>query len=94
MIYVGDVGTILDIVLTGETITGATSYTTFLRKPVSKEVATLTAAVEGSDTIRYTTVADDINEPGTWKIQGYIDDLNGWSGHTTIGEFEVEPPLG
>ncbi len=93
MIFVGDIGTNIDIVLTGEVITGAAGYSMLLRKPSSKEVVTVTAGIEGTDTIRYTTIADDIDEAGTWRVQGYLDDFAGWSGYTTIGEFEVSAAL-
>lgn len=93
MIFVGDVGTNIDLVVTGETITGASAYAMYLRKPISQDVVEVVATTEGTDTIRYVTQSGDIDEAGTWKKQGHITGLTGWSGHTTIAEFEVRPTL-
>jgi len=46
---------------------------------------------DGTDgLIRYTTIADDLDEVGPWQVQAKVE-LPAWEGHTSIVDFSVYP---
>ena len=61
-IYSGDVG-VLVIVNCGETITGATGLLLKVRLPDKTEVE-WTPTIEGTDSLKYTTVEGDLTQVG------------------------------
>ena len=90
-IYVhnGDVGTAfrLTIVNTAGTAidvsTATTKYIYFQDPTGAKVQKTAAFTTNGSDgKIQYTTIAGDIDEVGTWMIQGYVE--------TSLGKFWTE----
>jgi hypothetical protein len=85
-IYQGDVGTqiILDC---GSDISTATVRKIKARKP-SGALVEWNAAASGSNSITYTTQANDIDEAGSWSIQAYIE-LPGWAGRGETFTFSV-----
>ena len=97
-VRVGDVGTIFEMSITscGE-IVDISSATlreiTFVKPDGTKVAQTAVFSTDGIDgKIRYTIVAGDIDMPGTWKTQGYVESVSGkW--HTTVDTFEVEDNL-
>jgi hypothetical protein len=77
-IYVGDIGTEITIDL-GEDISAATVMRIDVIKG-DKTTAQWAAAASGSTAIQYLTVADDLNVPGVYLLNAYIE-LPGWKGH-------------
>ena len=84
--FVGDVGTDI-IVNCGVNITGATGTKILYYKPsgVSGE---WTADVYQSNYLKYTTVAGDFDEAGTYRIQAKLT-LTGWTGRGETDMFKV-----
>ena len=55
---------------------------------------TATFYTDGTDgIIQYTTVDGDLDVVGEWQAQAYVAGLSGWTGHSTIHRFRVEPNL-
>lgn len=77
-IHVGDIGTVFQITLTdcnvAVDLTGYTNLDMIFLKPdgtvVVKDAAIFGLASDGI--IRYTTIANDLDQVGTWKIQAEI----------------------
>ena len=93
-IFNGDIGTKIEIAVTDPDgvamdISAATVIRIYYIDP-DGTVGFWTAIIKvaTTDTIQYTTIADDISVSGTWKIQGYTA-LAAWTGRTTIGELTV-----
>lgn len=93
-IHLGDIGTIFEVTLKDDSglvdLTGATTTELYFKKPGNKTL-TKTAIPDGDPTtgiLRYTTIADDLDTVGWWKIQAYIV-LPGGSWKSDIGTFEV-----
>lgn len=84
--YVGDVGTDI-IVDCGSTITGATDLKLKVKKPDGSTVE-WTAAIDGTDNLKYTTIAGDFNLAGTYFLQSSLT-LGGWSGLGEVAQFVV-----
>lgn len=97
-IHVGDVGTVLERTVTDNgvvvNISSATVRQFKLRKP-SGAVLTKTAmfSSDGSDgKLRYTTIADDIDQAGQWSLQVYLEMPTGkWNSDVAV--FDVYPNL-
>lgn len=94
-IHLNDVGTRLGVTVkeggSVVDISGATATKQIkLYKPsgttVTKDADFTTDGTDGK--MEYVTVADDLDEVGVWRIQGYLS-FDGWTGHTDISEFEV-----
>ena len=98
-IHVGDVGTqLLGTVTDDEVavdISGATTKVFLFTKPdgtqINRTANFLTTGTDGK--LQYTTVANDLDLEGEWKIQGHIAMPSGnW--HTKISRFTVLGNLG
>lgn len=93
-IHVGDIGTVFRITVQESDvaldISDATTLQMLFYKP-NRTVATKTAVFtdDGTDgQIQYTTVEDDLDQSGTWKVQARITTPDGvWS--SSIGRFKV-----
>lgn len=92
-----DIGTVLKVTLMeGDailSIAAASVRKIKLRKP-SGEVVEKTASLftDGTDGIMtYTTIADDLDETGEWKIQAYVEIGGHW--HSSTDTFRVFPNL-
>ena len=90
-IYVhnGDIGTVfeLTIVDTDDTAvdvsTAAVKYIYFQDPTGTRMRKTATFTTDGTDgKIEYVTIAGDIDEVGTWQVQGYVE--------TSLGKFYTE----
>lgn len=95
-IHVGDVGTVFEMTVydDGNTIVDLSaniSIELHFLKPGSttKIEKTATLSTDGTDgKIKYTTITDDLDTAGTWKIQGKVETAAGiW--HTDISTFVV-----
>lgn len=86
-IHLGDVGTIIQITITDCSgtaidISNATNIEFVFKKPSGASITrTGLFVTDGTDgLVKYTLIADDIDEIGTWKIQVNITASNGsWS---------------
>jgi hypothetical protein len=79
--FVGDIGTVITVD-TGNDLTAATTTDLKVRKP-SGATTTWTGAVVNDNYISYTTVEDDFDEAGTYRLQSYVVSPSGtWFGDT------------
>ncbi len=80
--------------LTGDQndITDATEVLIVAQKPDETEVE-WTGEVSGTTVVRYTTVADDLDQEGVWLLQAKVTTLDGvWLGNTV--SLPVYPAFG
>ncbi|RLA38665.1 MAG: hypothetical protein DRR06_20380 [Gammaproteobacteria bacterium] len=94
-IHLNDVGTVFEVTLVESDvvvdISTATTLTIKFKKSDGATVMTKTASfsTDGTDgRLQYTSVADDLDQTGPWKLQAYVI-MPSWTGHSSIGEFEV-----
>lgn len=78
-IHKGDIGTIFEVTLKDDVaivdVSSATTKEIFFRKPDGTTVLTKAAEfkTDGTDgIIQYTTILDDLDSVGGWKIQGHV----------------------
>jgi hypothetical protein len=94
-IHVGDIGTVFehtikdcDVVVD---ISSATTQEVYFQRPNNgiADAHTTSFKTDGTDGIvQYSTVADDLDEAGTWKIQFHVIMPSGeW--HSDIQKFKV-----
>ena len=69
-IYVADLGTIITLDCK-EDISDGDVFTIEVKKPSGTEV-TWTAALSGTDSVTYTTIAGDFDESGTYCLQAKV----------------------
>jgi hypothetical protein len=105
-IHVGDIGTEIRVQVTDEDgsvvdVSAAATRTLTLLPPGAAAVVVKTATAgsiqDPSKTgvlgwMHYTTVADDLDTPGWWTVQAYVD-LGSWQGHTAMEKFQVKATL-
>jgi hypothetical protein len=100
-IYQGDIGTALQLTITEDgsavDVSAVGNAYIKLRTPDGR-LLTKNATLPNGGTdglIQYVTQADDLNVPGRWRIQGYLTNLGGWTGHTSEGKpFPVLQVIG
>jgi hypothetical protein len=86
----GDIGTEINVDMQ-EDITGATVTKFKVRRP-DGAVVEWTAEKDGLENLRYYTLANDLSQIGTYKLQPYVE-LPAWKGHGAVVEFKVLPTL-
>ncbi len=90
-----DIGTVLTTTIKDGTsivdISGATTKDIILGKPDGTSLTNAgTFTTDGTDgKIYYTTILNDLDQIGWWKIQGYIVSSSGGEWRSDIGNFEV-----
>jgi hypothetical protein len=84
--YVGDIGTDL-VVDTCEPITTATTTDLRIMKP-DGNLFTWTGAVYDTTKIKYTVIAGDFDQAGTYRLQAYVV-MPGWTGRGDTVFFKV-----
>ena len=97
-IHEGDIGTVFEItVMDGDDVVPIQTATT--KEIVFEKPSTVTVTQDGvfvtdgtDGMLKYTTILDDLNETGLWKIQAYVE-MPGWEGHSDIGKFRVHKNL-
>lgn len=97
--HVGDIGTIFEVTITdrdGVAINLATASTLSIifAKP-SGATVTKTATLSGDGTdgkIRYASIADDLDVPGVWQLQGFVIDSS-YENYSDTTTFQVRPNL-
>lgn len=93
-IHQEDIGTAFTVTVQDDAvvvnISAATTKQIKFKKPsgtvVTKDGAFVTDGTDGK--LRYTTVADDLDEDGKWYLQVYLV-LTNWTGHSDWGDFVV-----
>jgi hypothetical protein len=85
--YVGEVGTVL-IIDCRQNITCATDTKLRIKKPDGIIVEKI-ATIYGTDSLSYTLVAGDFDQPGVYKLQSSLT-IGGWSGDGETTSFRVE----
>lgn len=97
-IHLDDIGTIFRVTLMDDTVaadvSGATEMYIIFSKPSGTTVQkTAVHYTDGTDgIIQYTTIADDLDETGNWKLQARVTLPSGtWSSDTQ--KFKVYPNL-
>jgi len=97
-IRVGNIGTIFEATIQEASVAVNISTTTvkqFIFKKPDGTIVTKTAqfVTDGTDgKLKYTTLANDLDLPGTWKIQANVT-MPAWAGKTSIGSFKVSTNL-
>ena len=85
-LYQNDIGTIFTIDC-GSDISGAINTRLLIRKPDGTLVE-WTAVTYDSNYLRYTTVAGDLDQVGSYKLQATLN-INNWSGRGETTSFTV-----
>lgn len=88
-LYVGDVGTVITVNLQSD-ISAATKLELHVWKPGAAAAVVWTGELEGDDSIRYEVQANDLNVPGKYTLQAYVE-LPEWQGHGNSVTFNVWP---
>ena len=79
--YVGDTGTVITLDC-GTDVSAATARNIEARKP-DGTLATWVATASGTTAIRFTTLADTLDQAGTWRQQAHVVLPSGeWRGDT------------
>lgn len=98
-IHVDDIGTVFKATILDEDsvvvdVSGATTMELVFRKPDGTAVVqTAVHTTDGEDgVIQYTTIADDIDSDGEWRVQGYVK-ISTSEFHSDVHRFRVYPNL-
>ena len=99
-IHVGDIGTSLvleikdeaDVLISQQDATTAEIWLKPPRGAITRVKTAVLDPVDDSGKIAYVTVADDIDLPGVWEMQGYVV-LPGGEWHSSSSSFTVEENL-
>ena len=78
---IGDIGTVIDCNMRID-LTDATLLQIGYKKP-SGAAGTWTGTLYGTETVRFITVAGNIDEKGEWQFQPYAE-KPAWQGHGDI----------
>jgi hypothetical protein len=87
--YVGDIGTDI-IVDCGSAIGGATNLKLKIKKPDGTLVE-WSAVIEGTDSLKYTTVSNDFDQCGVYYLQASLN-MSGWTGVGETATFTIHSP--
>lgn len=101
-VHVGDVGTVVTLEIQGcvngslqvlDVSTATVKQIIFSSPTGVASAKTATFATDGKDgKIRYTLAEGDLNAPGQWTLQGYIE-MPAWQGHTSVVRLPVDANL-
>lgn len=79
--YVGDTGTVITLDC-GQNISAATARSIAVQKP-DGTTTSWAASASGTDSIAYTTLANSLDQNGTWLLQAVVSLGGGtWRGET------------
>jgi hypothetical protein len=100
IIHIGDVGTIIRLTVTEDDGTTAVNVSTatvkkfyFLKPDGTKVNKTAEFNTDGSDgKLKYTVVALDIDQAGTWQVQAYVE-IGAAKYYSTKTTFSVQSNL-
>ena len=97
-VHLGDIGTVFVVTVKDDTtVVNISAATTkqiiFMAPDGGKLTKTASLTTDGTDgKMQWTTIANDLDEPGTWKIQGKVV-LAAGTWYTDISTFVVEGNL-
>jgi hypothetical protein len=98
-IHAGDIGTVLEVTIQDDTsvidISAMTLAGSILLEKPDGTVLTKTGVLvtDGTDgKVKYTTVADDLDTAGQWRIQASVT-ISGSTWKSDVGSFRVYPNL-
>ena len=81
--YTGDTGTVI-VLDCGANVSAATARAIDARRPDGTLVS-WAAVAEGIDSIKFTTFANSLDQPGDWKLQSRVTLPSGtWRGETVL----------
>jgi len=94
-IHKGDVGTVFEVTLKDGAsivdVSGASTKQIIFKKPnggtVEKDADFVTDGQDGK--LKYTTLADDLDVIGVWKLQAYVVISGSGDWKSDVGEFTV-----
>ena len=87
---IGDIGTVIDCNMRIDLSTWTVLQIKY-KKP-SGASGTWTGILYGTETVRYVTLAGDIDETGEWQFQPYAE-ITGWKGHGRAQHVLIEAVL-
>lgn len=88
MVRQWDIGTHIQVDIE-EPVSTSTARKIVFRKPSTAVVEKEATTGDTDTTIRYTTVAGDLDESGTWTVEGWVQFADG-SWHTGSASLVVE----
>ena len=89
-VFTGDIGT--EVVLDcGTPLATAIVMQIRARGPKNSR-KTFTATLEAPNSIVYSLLSGDLDQPGLWKLQAYVE-LPGWKGYGAVAEIIVVEPV-
>jgi len=89
-VFQGDIGTKI-ILNAGQDISSATVLKIKYIKP-DNTTGEWAAVLECTDSVSYITQTGDLDVPGTWRVQLYVD-LGSWKGSGSIVRFGVHEKI-
>ena len=89
-VFTGDVGTVISMDC-GENISTATLTKIKVRKSNGQKVV-WDAAPDGINAIKYVTVDGDLDVPGTWHLQAYVE-MPAWRGSGEVALLVIGRPI-
>ena len=89
-VFVGDVGTEISLDC-GVDVSTATVRNIIVRKQNGSKL-TWGAVADGTNAIKHVSILGDLDAPGTWKLQAYVE-MPGWKGFGEVATLVVSPPL-
>jgi hypothetical protein len=82
-VYTGDTGTVI-VLDCGQNVSTATARSIAVRKP-DGTTTSWTAVAEGTDSIKYTSVAETFDQAGDYQLQALVTLPSGaWRGETAM----------
>ncbi len=89
-VFTGDVGTVISLDC-GENIATATLMKIKVRKSNGQKV-TWDATLDGANAIKYVTGVGDLDVPGTWHLQAYVE-MPTWRGSGEVALLVIGRPI-
>lgn len=89
-VFVGDVGTEISLDC-GVDVSSATIRNIVVRKANGSKI-TWGAVADGTNAIKHVTILGDLDVPGAWKLQAYVE-MPDWKGFGEVATLVVSPPL-
>jgi hypothetical protein len=100
-VHVNDIGVAIRLTVTenGSAVDLSTAGNIFIKlqgpdgRVQTKNASFVIDGLNGQ--IQYVTQSGDLDQPGLWRRQALIQNLGGWTGHTSEGKpFEVRQVVG
>ena len=89
-VYTGDTGTVI-VLDCGQDISAASARSIEVRKP-DGSTTSWAASAEGSNSIKFTTLAGSLDMPGDWKLQARVT-IGGGTWRGEVASLTVYSPF-